>query len=74
MVFNATFNNISVIMWRSVVYLQSSEMALKIPTKCVSLEQTGQHHFDINLTCSRHGIAEELFTWHSLDEHTSIDI
>jgi hypothetical protein len=39
------------------------EMALKIPTKCVSLEQTGQHHFDINLTCSRHGIAEEFFTW-----------
>jgi len=38
-------------------------MALKIPTKCVSLEQSGHHHFDINLTCSRNGIAEELFTW-----------
>jgi hypothetical protein len=38
-------------------------MALKIPTKCVSLEQPRQHHFDINLTCSRHGIAKELFTW-----------
>ena len=34
-------------------------MALKIPTKCVGLEQTRQHHFDINLTCSRHGIAED---------------
>jgi hypothetical protein len=45
------------------VYPCSSEMALTIPTRCVSLEQTRQHHFDINLTCSRHGIAEELFTW-----------
>ena len=38
-------------------------MALTIPTKYVSLEQTRQHHFEINLTSSRHGIAEELFTW-----------
>jgi hypothetical protein len=38
-------------------------MALNIPTMCVSLEQTRQHHFDISLTCSRHGIAEEFFTW-----------
>ena len=37
-------------------------MALKIQTKCVSLEQTRQYHFDISLTCSRHGIAEEFFS------------
>ena len=36
-------------------------MALTIPNKCVSLELTRQHHFNINLTCSLHGIAEELF-------------
>jgi hypothetical protein len=33
-------------------------MALTIPTKCVSLEKTRQHHFEINLTSSRHGIAD----------------
>ena len=38
-------------------------MVLIIPTKRVSLEQTRQHHFEINLTSSRHGIAEEFFTW-----------
>ena len=40
-------------------------MALNIPTKYVSLEQTRQRHFDINLTCSRHGIAGELSYPHS---------
>ena len=38
-------------------------MALQIPTKCVILEQSGHYHFDINLTCTSHGIAEQLFSW-----------
>ena len=45
------------------VYPRSSEMALQIPTKCVILEQSGHYHFDINLTCTSHGIAEQLFSW-----------
>jgi hypothetical protein len=68
MVFNATFNNISAIMWQSVLSVEEIGVSgenhkILINITDNILEQTEQHHFDINLTWSRHGITEELFTW-----------
>jgi hypothetical protein len=48
--FSPTINLKTLQQYNPHVYPRSSETALKIPTKCVSLEQTRQHHFDISLT------------------------
>jgi hypothetical protein len=68
MVFNATFNNISVISWLSILLVEGTSVPEEIDMPQVTdklnniLYQVNSRHR--NETCSHQDIAETLLIWH----------